>query len=152
MLWKSKWSGLMFGIPYVVVRLRILMNELTDTDTLFNALWSEHIMIQTPSLSLRYEHIDLKRHALKGTVAQDFRFFILKKPLFGPHRKWRKKGFTTFFLLSLRYSWKTTKKRGHDKETWTSTANVEGFSQIVREQSGKKVLECNNLEIWILLT
>ena len=41
----------------------------------------------------------------------------------------------------------TTKKRGHDKETRTSTANVEGFSQIVREQSGKKVLECNNLEI-----
>ena len=79
-------------------------------------------MIQTPSLSLRYEHIDLKRHALKGTVAQDFRFFILKKPLFGPHRK---KRFHNIFFAFAKIFVKnvsadhadTTKKRGHRRQT-----------------------------------
>ena len=81
-------------------------------------------MIQTPSLSLRYEHIDLKRHALKGTVAQDFRLRRKKKLYLDPIGNEEKKVSQHFFAFAKIFVKNvsadhadTTKKRGHRRQT-----------------------------------
>ena len=119
--------------------------------------WAYH---DTDTLSLiKIWTYRFKKTRLKGNSGTRFSFKKKKKLYLDPIGNEEKKVSQHFFAFAKIFVKNvsadhadTTKKRGHDKETRTSTANVEGFSQIVREQSGKKVLECNNLEIWILLT